>query len=137
LVVPRIVALALVALAAGCGGAHSATPAPTLVDQSEVLTAFAAAGEHVRLQIDIRRDSFLGVIPAIFVPASWGDDPDPPFSVALYADGAGARLGSSPANENVAGENPEIVVHKNVELDISRSVARKQRDRLVSALKSL
>jgi hypothetical protein len=107
------------------------------VDRSEVLAAFAAVDEPVRLQLDIQVDSYFGVIPGIFVPASWGDDPDPPFMVALYADVDGARENSSPTNESVAGENPKIVVHKNVVLEVARSVARDRRDRLVSALMSL
>jgi hypothetical protein len=132
----RLFALALIVLASGCGGADSATPTPTPVDQSEVLAAFAAGGVPVRLQLDLENRPYFGVTPAVFVPASWGDVPDPPFTVALYADAGGARA-YSPKNESVAGDNPEMEIHKNVELEISRSVPRERRDRFVAALKSL
>jgi hypothetical protein len=56
--------------------------------------------------------------------------------VDLYADVGGARA-SSPKDEAVAGDNPEIVLHKNVVLEVARSVARERRDRLVTALMSL
>jgi len=124
----------LIVLATGCGGADSPTPTP--VDRSELLAAFAAVDEPVRLVLDLRIDPYFGVLPAIFDPASWPDVPDPPFEIALFADAGGARA-SSPKNESVAGENPEIVLHKNVELDVARSVPRERRDRLVSALMSL
>jgi len=133
--VRRLFVLGLIVLATGCGGDHSPTP----VDRSELLAAFAAAHEPVRLQLDMRKigDPFGVGVDAIFVPASWGDDPEPPFGVALYADAASAREAESQENESVAGGNPEILVHKNIGLEISRSVAKERRDRLVSALMSL
>jgi len=136
-VVRWLFALALIVLATGCGGADSPTPTP--VDRPELLAAFAAVNEPVRLQLDMRGqiDPFGVGVDAIFVPASWGDVPDPPFDVALFADAASARAASPQENESVAGDNPEIVVHKNVSLEVSRSVARERRDRLVSALRSL
>ena len=133
-VVRRLFALALIVVATGCGGADSPTPAP--VDRSELRAAFAAVDEPVRLQLDMQNDAYFGVVLAIFVPASWGDDPEPPFLVDLYADVGGARA-SSPKDEAVAGDNPEIVLHKNVMLEVARSVARERRDRLVTALISL
>jgi hypothetical protein len=132
----RLLALALVVLATGCGGADSATPTPTPVDRSELLAAFAAVDEPVRLGLDMQVDAYFGVLPAMFIPASWPDSPDPPFDIALFADVGGARR-NSPDNESVAGDNPEIVVHKNVVLEVARSVPRDRRDRLVSALMSL
>ena len=132
-VVPRPFALAVIVLATGCGGADSLTPTP--VDTSEVLAAFAAV-DPVRLQLDIRNDSYFGVLPATFVPESWPDVPDSPFEIDLFADADGARA-SSAEDESVAGEDPEIVLHTNVRLVVAHSVARERRDRLVSALKSL
>src|SRR2546426_4382813 len=87
-VVRWLFALALIVLATGCGGADSPTPTP--VDRPELLAAFAAVNEPVRLQLDMRGqiDPFGVGVDAIFVPASWGDVPDPPFDVALFADAA-------------------------------------------------
>ena len=125
-------------LTVGCGGADSATPAP--VDRSELLAAFAAVHEPVRLQFDTRQIDMQGFdvgLDAIFVPASWPDDPEPPLLVDLFVDATSARATSTQENEAVSGDNPEIFVHKNVSLEVSRSVAKKRRDRLVSALMSL
>jgi hypothetical protein len=123
----------------GCGGADSPTTTP--VDRSAILAAFAAVNEPVRLQLDMREmqdpDPFGVGLDAVFVPASWGDVPDEPFNIGLFVDAASARAASSQENESVAGDNPVVVVHKNVSLEISRSVARERRDRLVSALTSL
>jgi hypothetical protein len=125
------------AAATGCGGADSPTTTP--VDRSELLAAFAAVDEPVRLMTDERKltNPFDVGLDSVFVPASWGDVPDPPFIVDLFDDAASARATSTQANEAVAGDNPEIIVRKNVSLEVSRLVARKHRDRLVSALKSL
>jgi hypothetical protein len=57
--------------------------------------------------------------------------------VDLFDDAASSRAASSQENEAVAGDNPEILVHKNVSLEVARSVARARRDRLVTALMSL
>lgn len=87
-------------------------------------------------QLDLPPELDVGV-DANFVPASWPDDPDPLISIDLFVDAASARATSTQANEGVAGDNPEIFVHKNVSLEISRSVTKVRRDKLVSALMSL
>ena len=139
-VVGRLFALALIVVATGCGGASSPRPAP--VDRSELLAAFAAVHEPVRLMLDNRQideefPEFDVGLDAVFVPASWPDDPDPPLLVDLFDDAASSRAASSQENEAVAGDNPEILVHKNVSLEVARSVARERRDRLGTALMSL
>ena len=136
-VVRRLFALALLVVATGCGGAGSRTTTP--VDRSEVLAAFAAVDEPVRLMLDEREvdDPFDVGLDAVFFPASWGDVPDPLFLVDLFDDAASARATSTQANESVAGDNPEILVHKNVSLVVSRLVSKARRDRLVAALMSL
>jgi hypothetical protein len=130
-VVRRLVAFALILLAAGCGG----TDEPTPVDRPELLAVFAAIDEPLTLRLDMRLADPGSVVDAIFVPAS-ADVPDSPVEVALFESEDGARTNSAWA-EKMAGDKAEIVVQKNVSMLLTRSVARERRDRLVAALMSL
>lgn len=125
------IALALVVLAAGCGGADGPSP----VDRSQLLAAFAGSDEPLTLRLDMRRADPGSPVDAIFVPAS-ADVPDAPFEVNLFDSEDGARTNFQSA-ERATGGKAEIVLHKNVSMFLAHSVAKERRDRLVSALMSL
>jgi hypothetical protein len=125
-----LLALALVALVAGCGGDDGPTP----VDRAQLLGAFAAIDEPLTVRLDMRRADAGSPVDAIFVPAS-ADVPDSPVEVNLFDSEHGARTNSAQI-ETVAGAKTEVVLHKNVVMLVARSLAREQRDRLVAALKS-
>ena len=126
-----LLALALVVVAAGCGGADGPTP----VDRAQLLAAFAGIDEPLTLRLDMRRADPGSPVDAIFVPAS-ADVPNSPIEVDLFDNEDGARI-NSVGVEKVAGARAEVVLHKNVVMLLARSVSKERRDRLVAALKSV
>jgi hypothetical protein len=125
-----ILALALVALAAGCGGADG--PAP--VDRADLLGVFAGIDEPLALRLDMRRADSGSPVDSVFVPAS-ADVPDSPVEVNLFDNEDGARANFAQI-KRAAGAKAEIVLHKNVVMLLAPSLSRERRDRLVDALKS-
>lgn len=122
-------------IVAGCGGSSKTVPEGAAIERSELLEAFAAAGEPLVVRLDMSEADLESRLEASFVPEA-EDVPEPPYGLDLF-ESAEAAKAQSESLASVFREGIDFVVWKNVILTLAPSLPEERRERLIDTLESL
>jgi hypothetical protein len=125
----------LLLVPAGCGASSETEPDRAAIERSELLEAFAAAGEPLVVSLDMSEADPESPLEASFVPEA-EDVPEPPYGLDLF-ESVEAAEAHSESLASIYHEGIDFIRWKNVILSLAPSLPTERRTRLIETLESL